>query len=70
MYNLKIRKKFKLRQIDFPLHLPARGLYTTSIQGTLIFKLPEFSNSKDITWSMDMGNGKLEELGYDMPWVQ
>jgi len=32
----------------------------------LVFKLPEFSNSKDITWSMDMDNGKLEELGYDM----
>ena len=35
-------------------------------QGTLTFKLPEFSNSKDITWSMDMDNGKLEELSYDM----
>ena len=44
----------------------AGGLYTTSKQGTLTFKLPKFSNSKDITWSMDMDNGKLEELGYDM----
>ena len=44
----------------------AGGLFTTSKQGTLVFKLPEFSNSKDITWSMDMDNGKLEELGYDM----
>ena len=44
----------------------AGGLYTTSKQGTLKFKLPEFSNARDITWSMDMDNGKLEELGYDM----
>ena len=46
--------------------MTAGGLFTTGKQGTLVFKLPEFSNSKDITWSMDMDNGKLEELGYDM----
>ena len=39
------------------LSIQCRGLYTTSKQGTLTFKLPEFSNSKDITWSMDMDNG-------------
>ena len=47
-------------------YVTAGGLFTTNKQGTLVFKLPEFSNSKDITWSMDMDNGKLEELGYDM----
>ena len=47
-------------------YVTAGGLFTTGKQGTLVFKLPEFSNSKDITWSMDIDNGKLEELGYDM----
>ena len=34
--------------------------------GTITFKLPEFSSSKDISWQMDIDKGKLEELGYDM----
>ena len=32
----------------------------------MVFKLPEFSKSKDITWSMDMDKGNLEELDYAM----
>ena len=44
----------------------AGGPYKTSRQGTVTFKLPEFSSSKDISWQMDLDNGKLEELGYDM----
>ena len=44
----------------------AGGPYKTSRMGTVTFKLPEFSPSKDISWQMDIDKGKLEELGYDM----
>ena len=44
----------------------AGGPYKTSRQGTVTFKLPEFSSSKEISWQMDIDQGKLEELGYDM----
>ena len=42
----------------------AVGEYKTSIHGTIKFKLPEFSNSKEITWDMDIGD--LGVLEYDM----
>ena len=42
----------------------AVGEYKTSIHGTVKFKLPEFSNSKEITWDMDIGD--LGVLEYDM----
>ena len=44
----------------------AGGPYKTSRKGTVTFKLPEFSSSKEISWQMDIDQGKLEELGYDM----
>ena len=42
----------------------AVGVYKTSKYGTIKFKLPEFSNSKEITWNMDIGD--LGVLEYDM----
>ena len=42
----------------------AVGVYKTSKHGTIKFKLPEFSNSKEITWNMDIGD--LGVLEYDM----
>ena len=42
----------------------AVGVYKTSKYGTIQFKLPEFSNSKEITWNMDIGD--LGVLEYDM----
>ena len=37
-------------------------LHIISKQGNLTFKLPEFSNVKDMTWSIDMDNGNLRNL--------
>ena len=31
-----------------------------------LFKLPEFSMSKDMTFQVDMDGGKLEDLDFDM----
>ena len=44
----------------------AGGPYKVNKNGTVKFKLPEFSTSKDITWKCDVDNGSLLELGYDM----
>ena len=42
----------------------AVGVYKTSKHGTIKFKLPEFSNSKESTWNIDIGD--LGVLEYDM----
>ena len=40
------------------------GLYKVNKHVTVKFKMPQFSSSKVITWSMDTGD--IRELEYDM----
>ena len=44
----------------------AGGPYKTSRLGTVTFKIPEFSSSKEISWQMDIDKEKLEEFRYDI----
>lgn len=44
----------------------AGALNTISRQRTLTLELTEFFNSKNVAWSMDINNRKLEEVGYNM----
>ena len=57
---LKSVKKIKTN------YATAGGPYKVHKKGTIIFKLPEFSTSKEITWDCDVDGGSLTELGYDM----